>query len=562
MRKLMAALSLTSLMAFSFSSVNMAEETESPWIERFDQYDEKQSSDYDGTGYVGPVPSLGYAPSHLYAWGESYVLKGYTGMYRATKETEYLDRLVEDADGMFDQLKDNDHDGFESWWSAAYSINQTMNGTMEVDSIYYKDSGGAYMADNWYPYPWYGAKGSVYRTDTEKAKGKYSTLVQNKAGEEFVAAYTIIPNYTPDKKYQLRFIAKNKQANQKGKVMVVRQDTGKPIKEFEFSSEKWEAYSFDFMSPKEAGVQLRVYLTNADGQGEETGTYYDEIFFMQYGEYTVHEGMALTGISEFADIVYNDENLKKKYGKTAKEYLKILEKNFYPKWERHWAEWEKDGVPMGVYKFPFDDTARMTQINEYPPFMQPSKGITMPHNQYAAAGRTLVNMYKATGKEKYLNRAERMGNFIKDSLREKDTEKGKAYVWNYWDNSGQPWDFGYFRYKSEDISHANIELGLIVDLNQLGKVFTDEDMQRFSNTFTELIWQGDHADPRVSSFVDGTGSSNYSVLIAEWVTLSQYDSEVRDITLSLLGKKDTFAATYGMNILGSFLRYNSDLLDE
>lgn len=559
----MAVISLASLVMFSFSSVNLAEESDSPWIERFDRYDEEQSKAYDGTGHVGPIPSLGYSTSQLYGWGESYVLMGYTGMYMATKDTEYLDRLTEDVDGMFKQLKDNDHDGYDSWWTPSYSVDQIINGNMEADSIYYKGSAGAYMTDGWYPYPWYGEKGSVYRTDTAKAAGKYSTLVQNTEKENFVAAYTIIPNYTPDKKYHLTFKAKNKQANQKGKVMIVRQDTGLPISEFEFSSEEWKSYTFDFMSPKEAGVQLRVYLTNAESQSAETGTYYDDVSLKQYGEYIVHEGMALTGISAFVDIVYSDRDLKKKYGEKAKEYLKILEKNFYPKWEKHWSEYEKDGVPMGVYKFPFDDTARMTQINEYFPFMQPSKGITIPHNQYAAAGRTLINLYNATGEEKYLNKVVRMGNFLKDSLREKDTENGKAYVWNYWDNTGQPWDFGYFRYKMEDLSHANIELGLAVDLHQIGKVFTDEDMQKFSNTFTELIWQGDYSNPRVSSLIDGTGSSNYSVLIAEWVTLSQFDSKVRDISLSLLNKpKDTFGATYGMNIVGNVLRYNPDLLNE
>ncbi len=551
------------MLVFSSTFSNSAIGEDTDWLKRFNDYDADQSQAYDGAGHVGPIPRLGYTPSNVYGWDESYVLKGYLGVYRATKNEEYLDRFVEDVDGMFAQLEDFQGDGFESWWTSGYSIDQIMNGNMEKDSIYYKDSNGAYMTDGWYPYPWYGGKGSVYRTDEDKASGTYSTLVQNSEGENFVSAYTIIPNYTPGKQYNFKFRAKNKHPDDLGKIMIVRQDTGKPIKEFSFSNNEWQSYSVDFKTPDTAGLQIRIYLTNDDANDSDAATYYDDVSLQQYGEYIVHEGMALTSISEFIDIVYQDETLSKEYTKKAKDYLKILEKNFVPKWEQHWAEWEHNGIKMGVYKFPFDDTARMTQINEYFPFNEPSKGITIPHNQYAAAGRTLVNLYRVTKKEAYLDKIQRMGNFLKSSLHIKETDNGDAFVWNYWDDSGQQWDFGYFRYKSEDISHANIELGLAVDLYQIGTVFTEEDMMKFTSTFKELIWQGDYSDPRVSMFVDGSGSKNYSVLISEWVTLSQVDKEIRDISVQLLNRpQDTFSSTYGMVLIGNLLRYNPELLTQ
>ncbi|WP_257348961.1 carbohydrate binding domain-containing protein [Pseudalkalibacillus decolorationis] len=534
--------------------------TDTDWIKRFNDYDAAQSEANGGKGYVGPIPGLGYTPSNIYGWDESYVLKGYLGVYRATKNKDYLDKFIEDVDGMFAQLEDFQGDGFESWWTSAYSIDLIMNGNMEKDSIYYKDSHGAYITDGWYPYPWYGSKGSVYRTDAEKAEGKYSTLVQNSEGEDFVGAYTIIPNYTAGKQYHFKFKAKNKHPDNIGKIMIVRQDTGEAIKEFSFSSTDWESHSVGFKTPDTAGIQIRVYLTNANTDDPNAATYYDEVSLQQFGEFIVHEGMALTAISEFIDLIYHDKNPSKRYQKKAKDYLKVLEKNFVPKWEQYWVEWEKEGKKLGVYKFPFDDTARMTQINEYFPFFEPSKGITLPHNQYAAAGRTLVNLYRVTNKETYLNKVERMGNFFKNSLHKKETDNGSAYVWNYWDNSGKRWDFGYFRYKSEDISHANIELGFAVDLYLIKKVFTEEDMMNFTTTFKELIWQGDYSDPRVSMFVNGSGSKNYSVLISEWVTLSQFNKEVRDISVQLLNRKqDTFGATYGMVLIGNLLRYNPEL---
>ncbi|MGG1574501.1 hypothetical protein [Fictibacillus sp. NRS-1165] len=539
------------------------ENTYARWMERFNQYDVKQSEANGGTGYVGPLPELGYTPSHVLGWEESYVLKGYLGAYRATKETDYLDKFVEDVDSMFQQMEDYDGDSYKSWWTPSYSVNMAINGDMENDSNYYKDAIGAYMPDGWYPYPWYGKKETIYRTNKEKAVGDYSIFVQNSLSESFVAAYTIFPNYTQDKNYNITFKAKNLNDESIGKAMVVRQDTGETIQEFEFSCPEWKDYSFDFRSPKEAGVQLRLYLSNTGGEEHtDTGTYYDIVSIKQYGEYVVHEGMVLTAVAEFIDIVFNDHRLRNKYGKHAKHYLFIIEEHFIPKWENYWAEWTKDGVKMGTYTFPFDDTARMTQINEYYPFLEPSKGITLPHNQNAAPGRTLVHLYKATGRTEYLDKAVKLGQFLKSSLIKRDTDSGMAYVWNYWNNSGGNWDFGYFRYTLEDVSHANIDLGLAVDLFQAGEVFTEEDMMTFSTTFKRLIWQQDYNNPRVSMYVDGTGNSN-AVLISEWVTLSQFDKEIRDIAVSLLQRPaDTFSATYGMITIGNLLRYNPELLND
>jgi hypothetical protein len=542
--------------------------TDSFWLNKFNEYDEAQSKAFNGKGYTGPFVDVPYAPSDRYGWDESYVLKGYMGAYLATKDTTYLDKLTEDFDTMIKQLHDDDKDGFLGWWTTKYSLPLIFGGNMETDSIYYKenDSSGkqvSYMADNWYPTPWYGKKDNIYRTDAEKASGKYSTAVVND-GKEFWAAYTILPSYTGNKRYAVTFDGKTANPNDKGKVMVYVQETGQKLGEFLFSGTDWKSYTFDFTTPAKEGMHIRVYTTNEDFTKAGAISYFDNVNVVQYAEYVEHEGMVLDPIAEFILTVNNDKTLNKKYKLRAELYLKLIEKQFYARWNTLWKQWDDNGVPKGVILFPDDDSARIGSIQEYYPFNIRSGGVSLPHNRYTIAARTILKLYSITGKKEYLDKAVRMGNFFKSTLKEKQTPNGKTgYIFQYWNPSGQIWDFGYTRVKSEDISHGNLELGLAIELHNLGKVFTDEDLGKFANTFKYLLFNGDLNDPKVHEFVDGTGNQNYPILISEWQSLSQFDPEVLDITKALLKRSNQgYGPTYGLINIGNLLKLHPELLNE
>jgi hypothetical protein len=561
------SLLLTLFPLAAFADTAAGAPTDSYWLNKFNEYDAQQKLAYGGAGYTGPFPDVSYAPSDRYGWDESYVLKGYMGAYSATKDTAYLDKLTRDFDTMAAQLRDDAGDGFQGWWTTKYSNPVIFGGDMETDSIYYKETNSAgatvsYMADNWYPTPWYGKKDNIYRTDAEKSGGKYSTAVVND-GKEFWAAYTVLPSYTGNKRYAVAFDGKTANPGDKGKVMVYVQETGQKLGEYIFSGTEWNTYTFDFTTPEKEGMHIRVYLTNEDYTKAGAASYFDNVSVLQYAKYVEHEAMVLDPIAEFILTVKNDKSLSQKYKQKADSYLKLIEKNFYKRWETLWRQWDDHGVPKGVILFPNDDSARIGSIQEYYPLAIRSGGVTLPHNRYAIAARVILKLYGITGKKEYLDKAVRMGYYFKGTLKEQQTPNGKTgYIFQYWSPSGQIWDFGYTRVKSEDTSHGNLELGLAVELHNLGKVFTDEDMDKFSNTFKYLIFNGDLNAPKIREFVNGTGNQNYPILISEWQSLSQFDPEVLDIAVALLKRPDQgYGPTYGMINIGNLLKLHPELLN-
>ena len=55
------------------------------------------------------------------AWGESYRLRSYLDVYRSTRDTAWLDRLVGRVDAVVAGADDVDNDGFLGWSATRYS---------------------------------------------------------------------------------------------------------------------------------------------------------------------------------------------------------------------------------------------------------------------------------------------------------------------------------------------------------------------------------------------------------------------------------------------------------
>jgi hypothetical protein len=98
----------------------LAPDAKDDYASRFDRMDERISN---GQGYTATSGNTAG-----YAWGESYVLMGYAEMYHATRDTLYLDRLVEQFDRVLAnrddvrKLKDADrHVALAGWGSTEYT---------------------------------------------------------------------------------------------------------------------------------------------------------------------------------------------------------------------------------------------------------------------------------------------------------------------------------------------------------------------------------------------------------------------------------------------------------
>src|SRR5690606_34258165 len=95
-----------------------------------------------------------------------------------------------------------------------------------------------------------------------------------------------------------------------------------------------------------------------------------------------------------------------------------------------------------------------------------------------------------TGNSVYQDRYTRTNNFFKNNL----TLNGTAYKWN-------------IRYGStrEDVSHAQVDLEAVIEMYRSGLIYNGTDMERFTDTLTEIMWNQSLSTPLVSYFVDGTG---------------------------------------------------------
>jgi len=218
------------------------------------------------------------------------------------------------------------------------------------------------------------------------------------------------------------------------------------------------------------------------------------------------EGMILYPILKFITIVFDDEVLTKDYYDRAIEWLELIEYGIIPKWNKFWCD-------DGYYVAP-----------DNPAYREP--GEILPYNQFLIFGRCLLLLYQLTGKEEYLYKTAKISNYFKSKLiliNEID-----AYVWDYWAKIE----------KYEDISHANLDIGFIIDVYEAGIVFTHEDLRKFANTFLKLMWNGSLENPEIGSYINSSkiidGGRNYRV--QEWIRLAKIDKRIYDICNYLIEK--------------------------
>jgi hypothetical protein len=138
----------------------------------------------------------------------------------------------------------------------------------------------------------------------------------------------------------------------------------------------------------------------------------------------------------------------------------------------------------------------------------------------------LMVMHDITGNATYLDRAKRGAQFFKNNL----TTSGTSYVWNYADYSSTV----------EDTSHANLELSHALEMFNLGQTFVGTDMDKFTSTLMDLMWNGSTTAPVVTSFVNGTGDSSKSMILENWMELAQFS-----MTLPVIAEEQYRTASIG-----------------
>ncbi len=225
--------------------------------------------------------------------------------------------------------------------------------------------------------------------------------------------------------------------------------------------------------------------------------------------YLVHSGMITYPIAKFVYLVYNDRVLwyettydGRTYREKADLYLAKIEETV----EAHndqWRVYSDEGYYISPKDYAFQEEREL------------------PLNHSAAMGRTLVFLYRATGKDEYLDKIARLAYHIKKSLHLTDNN---SYIWNKYGRKGE----------IEDISHAAIVVDFAIQCYLAGIVFTEEDMRCFANTFFNNIYIDSQT---ICDYVDGEGSTNspdYQSQIGRWLNLTPYNPSIYSIVKSIL----------------------------
>ena len=226
--------------------------------------------------------------SSALAWGESYYLNAYIKMYRVTKESRWLDKVVDHFDRMAANMSDHDGDGIVGWQADRYSVSR-----MRAEELH--NRGTARILP-----------GEAVETNIQQAH------------EAVDAEY--IAERTGDDRFTVR--------QRSGGAWEVVHDgphlVGDPI-------------------PGIAGFEVRL-----EGQPEIGDRFRVETLGPAPLEYAVHEGMILYPVAQFIELALKDPRLQGRYEEKARSYLQLIEERVLQKQERHWLDVEPG---MGAYRF-------------------------------------------------------------------------------------------------------------------------------------------------------------------------------------------------------------------
>lgn len=340
-------------------------------------------------------------------------------------------------------------------------------------------------------------------------------------------------NYKPDKTYGILFMAAAS-AGATGFVAVRDNTAGTTLGSWSFTNTgKLQPITGQFQTPA-AGHKVTVEATvSSSGIGHKA--WVDSVTTGEYWEQMVHEGIIAAPVLRFVNAVHADAALQADYLAKADSYLDFIADNLPHKWDAYWKQTSgTDGANngTGVYIFP----------NGFSTEWFP--GRSLPHNQYLAFARMLYLLHDATDgyaafaadRPFYWSRANDMARSFAGTVRAhplNDTVGTDASLWNYWDPLG-PWDNGHYSvYSNEDLSHAALTMSGAMEAYRHGQVFDRADMEKFANTFTDIMWNQSLSEPVLSwqnsRQVAGTVDKTRTYQFHAWTDFAEIDPLVWDI---------------------------------
>ncbi|GIJ57609.1 hypothetical protein Vau01_051250 [Virgisporangium aurantiacum] len=463
------------------------------------------------------------ANSATLAWSESYRLRSYLDVYRLTRDTAWLDRLVGRVDAVVAGADDIDNDGFLGWSTSRYSPPELANTGFETAT-----SGDSTMAANWVR--WQTTSANAHRT-TDHAAGSYAIQIDSD-GQLWRKVYQRLGAYEPNTVYDLRFSAKTNGSDARGRIYVIDQTADVILCSATVTNTAWAASTVECRSPAAAGHTLEVWLGHDNYRVAGGRAYFDDVSISARVPYMVHDGMVGSTIAQFVRLAQRTPSLPDRYREKAAAYRAFLETEIVPRWESSAYLGNSWVSSAGTYRQPPNvDTFAHTR---------PSPD-HLPFNQSLAYAQMLLALYQVNGNATYLARARGVATYFRNAL----TLTGDRYVWHY-----APYSSGI-----EDTSHANIDVGAAREFYEAGQVFTATDMQRFTNSLTKAMWNGSLTAPVVRRNVDGTGDDSYSIYLVEWAEYAQWAKDILPIVAEQY-RNQTGNSPYTMLALSRIMKWD------
>jgi len=168
--------------------------------------------------------------------------------------------------------------------------------------------------------------------------------------------------------------------------------------------------------------------TDPDGYRGWIGPYmYDKNYWI---DSHVGDALLIEGMLDFAVLVLEDKQLKKKYKDKANLYVEIAKKDLVEKNDKR-GTWKEDG-PIGGY-ISYSKYMEPGNFKEWKYGSEVLKsGMSHPFNKQNDMATVFIRLYRITGDKSYFDKAEKIFLRITRQLQYYDDH----YEWNYWEPFG------------------------------------------------------------------------------------------------------------------------------
>ena len=268
----------------------------------------------------------------------------------------------------------------------------------------------------------------------------------------------------------------------------------------------------------------------------------------EYTEWFSDDGLIISPILAFVELVWEDPSLHAAYKAKADEFLRAVEEDVIAKWYDNWAPdpgWtavdsSRYGEDAGYHVYEWSGWKRQP-LNMYLSFADGLVTLRrLSRSPYYAP-------YKTGFVPFYAHQSEQMMRYFHDQL-QYDPETD-AYTWKYGPDSHWP-------ELMEDVGHAFIDIQAALQGVKSGLSFTRKDLERTANTFVRHVWNGSLEAPQFKYYIGGSADK----LDAErgwrgwgFLYLAGYDYRIRESMaayfegqVSMQGAPSHIAATAAM----------------